>query len=329
MIRFQTLAFSGVVAVTLVGCELATDVELIEFSGLGQVSGVVYRDQNGSGVFDEGDVPLDSVAVAVAPPGSNEFAGSTVTDSTGTFTLDGIPAGTYELRTDLLDMLGDTVEVLEAPPVTYAVNSGDTVQLRLGVTYPTLTISQVLAAPSGRRVFTQGIALNARDPFGDGVVHFQAGSTYLRTTDVERAPLGAGDSTKVLGSTATSLGRTVLTGVTPLVLIPSAVVPLPIELTTGSAADASSGVLDAALIQIRDANIQSVTDLGQGAYRIRANDGSGPVDIEIPGYLAHDGTDLVPGRTVTRATGLLRPASDGGDWRIHLRNSSDLFVSGS
>jgi hypothetical protein len=182
-------------------------------------------------------------------------------------------------------------------------------------------------------VFTSGIALNARPNNSDGQVHLEGATAFLRATNVARATGGgivqAGDSVRILGRTAVDNGQPVLDDVTAIVLIPSATVPLPEELTTAEAASAGDGALDAALVNVRHAEITDTATV-DGDFHVWVDDGSGPLELVFRSFLAVDPGSFPADGTaqVARATGLLSPFDDGGSvrWRLLPRAGGDVAL---
>jgi hypothetical protein len=86
----------------LVACDI--DPEQAPPLGLGErgsITGQVYFDANGNGVFDPvgGDTALPSVAIELAARGdSARLIASTTSDADGGFTFEGVPTGTHEIR---------------------------------------------------------------------------------------------------------------------------------------------------------------------------------------------------------------------------------------
>ena len=70
-------------------------------SGTGKVTGQVFFDSDGNGVFDpvRGDDLLSGATVTIAERGdSTRVLASTTTDANGAFSLESVPVGTHELR---------------------------------------------------------------------------------------------------------------------------------------------------------------------------------------------------------------------------------------
>lgn len=321
---------AGVGAIFLLGvagsCLDATDVQLLQLPDAGVVVGQAYLDLNGNGIADAGDTPMRNAPVALVTPGTNAVVRDTAADSLGIFLFRDVPFGTYSLRLDSV-ALGDSLTVV-GTAVNVTIDFGDTLQLNLGATYPTLSLAQVRAAAAGRRVYTHGIALNARASNGDAAVHLQEGSAFLRATNVQPVNVVPGDSVRLLGRTATGNGQPTLDQVTAVVLRQNAVF-LSVPLVTIAAADgANGGALDAALVRIGVAEIGDTSTVG-GHLRFWAHNGSDSLEIMLRDFLLIAPTPAIRPDTVVRvlrATGVLVPYVDasGARWRLLPRGPADI-----
>jgi hypothetical protein len=314
-------------AASLAACMDATDVELLRIDASGSVTGEVYLDLNRSGQPDGGDQPLAGVPVVLLPLAGGAAVAEEETDAEGLFVFNDVPVGSYELDV-APEVLGDSL-VGVGPRGRIHIALEEPAEAVLGVSFPELTIEEVREAPPGRRVFTTGITLNPRQPFSRGQVFLKGGSAYLQTNGVGRDPeVVVGDSVRFLGRTSVQDGRPALADVTPIVLVRQAQVPLPLEISTGDAADADSGTLDAALVQIQDADVSEGEVVGED-YHFTVNDGSGEVEVVLRAFLGFavqpEGGDLVQ-----VATGMLAPHDDGSGtirWRLIVRAASELVLA--
>ena len=310
-------------------CTDATDVELLEIAGSGVLFGQVFLDLDGSGALSAGDELMVDVGVELRAASGADVVETTATDSLGVFTFSDVPLGAYRLAVGS-DVLADSLEMLTAAdPVL--IQLGDTTQVNLGTSYPMLSLEEALAAEEGQRVFTSGIALNSRVNFGDGQVHFSGASGFLRALDVERSPVAPGDSVRILGRVVTDNGRPALQEVTPFIIVQQAVLVLPEESTTGEAASADGGALDAALVRIRDAEITDTSTTVDGDFRFWAVQGVDSVEVLVREFLALN-TSVIRPDTVVRLdqlTGLLSPFDDGTGsvrWRVLPRGGTDVVL---
>lgn len=307
-------------------CTDATDVTLLEVDATAAVTGVVYQDNDGDGLRTGIDQVREGLTVVLLAGGGVEVRDA-VSDSLGRFVFLEVPTGAYTLRIPERT-LGDSLDATPEAAEALSLSRGDTARIDLGITYPSVPVEEVSGLAPGTRVFTSGIALNARLPFGDGRVHVRGASGALRAVDVERVSLATGDSVRLLGRTAVDGGRTVLGDVTAFVLVSQAAIPAADDLSTGAAASAGGGAFDAALVRVRDAAILDTATVNEDLH-VTIDDGSGPIEMVLRSYLSFDTRTLQPDTVfaVARATGLLVPAEAAGGtvrWRLFPRGSADL-----
>lgn len=315
--------------IVLGSCGDVTDVELLEISGSGLLGGQAFLDLDGSGDLSPGDTFIEGVEVLLLASNEAEAVDRATTDSIGAFTIFDVPLGTYRLRIAPA-ALADSLESLQNGD-SVTVDFGDTLSVNIGASYPMVSLSEAKAAPAGTRVFTSGIALNRRLSFGDGQVHLSDGSTYLRTINMDRTSLAPGDSIRVLGRVVIDNGRPALDQGTPYTLVQQAALVVPVDVETGTAADADSGDLDAALVRIQNAEITDTATTVDGDFRFWADDGSDSVEVVIREFLGLTTSTFRPDTIIRidRMTGLLSPVDDGSGsvrWRVLPRSGGDVFL---
>jgi hypothetical protein len=291
-----------------------------------EIAGVIVLDANGSRTVDSSDPALPGVRLELRLANTGALAATTVTAAGGIFRFREVPVGEYRLG--LVDgALGDTLELLNFTRDPFTLEAADSLVFGLSLTYPTATIEEARALPPGRKIFTSGIALNPREPFGDGVVHLQGDSLYLRATDVARGSLNVGDSVRFLGRTGRSAGQPVLQDVTPFILVSQAAVPRRPTVTARDASSAGGGRLDAALVRLQTAEIADTATDAAGDYLVTARDGTGSVVVVFRSIFPVSRTFLNPDSVIfTSVTGLLRPAvsGEGVQWRLYPRFPDDV-----
>jgi hypothetical protein len=149
-------------------------------------------------------------------------------------------------------------------------------------------------------------------------------------TEVALVDLQVGDSVRVRGRTAVSVGQPILTDATIFRLVPRVTLVFPVNLTSSQAATASEGALDAALVRIDNAVITAAQQMPDGHFHVTANDGTGPVVVVLRNFLGFNLGPIVPGTTqFTFAIGLLVPTADGvGNvtWQMTPRAGGDIDV---
>jgi hypothetical protein len=292
---------------------------------MGNVAGITFLDLDGNGAANAGEAASGIEMLLVV--GSGGIAGGATSDSTGLFVIDSVPVGSYRLLVNR-STLPTGARVLAGDSLSFVLAAGETVRQPVHVSFPTFTLAEVRALPPGLRVFSFGIALNARSPFGDGVVHLQSESAYLRTINVARAGFQAGDSLRVLGTTARSESQPVLTDVRPIPLVSQAVLVRPTDVRSRDAASARGGALDAALVRVRGAVVTDTVTAGADLLLI-ANDGTGPVEVLLRDFLNFNRAAFEPDSVLlSEGVGLLVPTQSSGAlrWRLTPRGSGDLVL---
>lgn len=323
-------ALAGMAAVLLaaVSCTDSGQVSLLQVDATGSVIGLTYLDNNGNGIVDNVDKPFPRLTVLLTAARGGAPVASAVTDTSGVFRMSDVPVGDYRVGLDAASV-GDSLDV-SGGGADILVRRDSTSQVELGVSYPLLSLEEVRTSPPGRKVFTSGIALNPRPNFGDGVVHLQAGSVYLRALNVARASIATGDSLRLLGRTGSDNGEPVLDEVTPFVLVNIATIPVALERPTSTAADAEGGKIDAALVRVRSAEIHDTSTV-DGDFHFFVDDGTGPLEVVFRSFLQAN-TSLIRPDTVLRvkeATGLLTPVAQptgGIRWKLLPRAGGDVTL---
>lgn len=312
---------------TALGCEeVRNPANPIEVDATANVVGVLFLDLNGNGRIDATDSPVRNWTVTLVGPNGSTVAES-LSDSAGVFRLLKVPAGQARLELDS-KRLADTLQVFGlALGQTYTLARGDSVAVSIGFTYPKIDLAGVDTLPTGRRVFTEGIALNTILPNGPRELHLRAGSKAVRITNIVRRQISAGDSVRALARRATEAGVPILTDGDFFTLRAAVEDPLPLPITTGRAATADGGAVSAQLVRIRNADLISAANVDNDVV-LTADDGTGPVQILVRAFLGADASFFKPdSMRVQEATGLLVPyrtAAGQTGWRVALRVGTDL-----
>jgi hypothetical protein len=97
-----------------------------EGSGYSSVSGAVFIDENGNGVFDEGDYPVAETTVYLTDQADTTVYATSVTSSAGTYQFDTLPGGGYRVKHAVPDGYEKTTDdsvPFNVPP-NFAYNFG-------------------------------------------------------------------------------------------------------------------------------------------------------------------------------------------------------------
>lgn len=318
--------WAAVCCAALAGCEGGGAHPSIVVDAAANVRGVLFLDLNGNAQLDVADQPVKGWPVKLVGPNGGTVA-TAVSDSIGIFQFGEVPTGRVRIDVDRAG-LADTLGVFGLSlGANFDLAEGDTTTVTVGFTYPTVALAAVDTLPVGRKVFVDGLALNAIGSTGPRELHLRSGAEALRVTNVVRRAVSPGDSVRVLGRRGVETGVAVLTGA-DIILVRSAVAdPEPIELTTRDAGTARQGTVGADLGRIRNADlISSRNELSDVVLTV--DDGTGPTEILIRSFLGADASFFnADSIRVREATGLLVPyqtAAGQLGWRLATRGTVDL-----
>ncbi|MFN8021235.1 MAG: SdrD B-like domain-containing protein [Acidimicrobiales bacterium] len=107
------------VTTSLTAAQHRTDVDL-SYAGTGSIGDRVWYDRDGDGVSDSGETGFGGIDVTVTwrgpdglPGGGDDVVFTTTTDSTGTYLVDHLPAGTYTVTVDSADLPAGAVPTFD------------------------------------------------------------------------------------------------------------------------------------------------------------------------------------------------------------------------
>ena len=307
------------------GCDNAGEDRLLGIEATGVVAGVVYFDGNATRQLEDDEERLAGIRVGLVIAGTRDTLASATSDDEGVFTLSDVLVGNYRVVVDSTTV-GDSALVARVDTADLSVRPGDTLEVDIAISFPLLTVAEVLALPLGEKVFVDGIALNGWETFGDSTIHVADTSGTLRAVRAGPGPIFSGDSVRLRGAIVTRNGRVALDldRATPMVLA-IAELPAPDTVTTAVAATAGDGGLDAGFVRIDSARVTDTTTVGDDLV-VTVDDGSGALEVVLDGDIAFAPEPfLVPGADL-RASGLLVPAGSGV-WQVKLRADADVEVT--
>jgi hypothetical protein len=289
----------------------------------GVVDGIVYLDRNGNRFLDGADTALSNLPIRLVAMGTRDTTARASSNAQGFLRLSAVPIGTYRVVVDTI-LPGDSIRVTRVDTTVITLIPNDTVTVRVNVGFPQLTLAEARAATPGRKMFVAGVALIARNLFGDTTLHIADPTTAVRLTAVRTALVGPGDSIRVLATRSSRDGQPTLDRGTIFPLATDAQLPVH-PLTTAAAASASGGQLDAALVRITDAVVEDTATV-DGNRRLRVNDASGPLEVRLDTIVGFRGPVLAPDTVGARLDvfGLLVPVGPGA-WRLKPRAPSDVI----
>ena len=256
----------------------------------GDLSGVVYRDDDESGDFTEGvdaGAPGVTVRVYSGTDTSGEPRATTVTDGEGRFGFEGLRAGPNTLVFDhpeTIEIVGGATQQVEVQPVGVTE-----LEVRFEGTL-LVSIAEAREAPDGGAVEVEGVVLADQ-----GTYDFQGRDTYIQdgTAGVRLWSLDgdlgleAGDSVRVSGSMGTFNDERQL-DVTTLTVLGTGTVPAPRPVT---AAQINSFEFDGQLAVTGAVTVVSVQVFGFDAHNVTVEDEAGDtfiVRMESPNEIPSD-----------------------------------------
>jgi hypothetical protein len=209
------------------------------------------------------------------------------------------------------------------------------VDVLIGVGFPHVSIRAArTTVPIGRKVWVEGIVLNAPSNFRDTTMHVQDTSAAIRATRVASTGAVASDTVRVRGTISTRAGQRTIDLVTTFVVGP-AFLPTAPTVTTAQAASAVSGTRDAQQLVVLLATVSDTNNPSQGPngeFRMTVNDGSGALEVLLdptadPAFRYPPQGSLpglfIPGNKFD-ITGLIVPTGTPGVWRLKPRSAAEL-----
>ena len=184
----------------------------------------------------------------------------------------------------------------------------------------TVSIETARAMSAGQTVRIHGVALNGWASFGDGIVHVADATASIRVRMMETSFIEAGDSVQFVGTLSLSAGQPLITSVSSTNFGVSANPLTPQIITTGEAAEARGGELDAALVKVFGARIDAITTVGSDTH-VTVDDGTGPVTVILDRDTGISSSGYSTGESID-VQGVL--AASGTRWMLKPRSSSDV-----
>ena len=308
--------------VALAACSNAGEDRILGLDATGVVTGTVYFDRDGNRALDFGaDIPMRDIGFRLMVQGGSEDFGTATSDVGGFFSISRVPVGTYLLQVDG-KTVPDSMQVVRFDTSAVSLTAEDSAKVYVAISFPIVSVAQARAAAPGDKLFIEGTALNDIAAFGDGTIHISARSGTIRATRAFGFAL-AGDSVRLRGTIATLNGQPVLNDAAVYVLGLGAG-PRPQLLTTGRAASADGGGLDAALVRISSQAIVDTATVGEsGDFRAVLDDGSGPVSVILDRDIFFNLAPYAVDSVIT-TTGLLVPTGTGS-WVVKPRSPNDVL----
>jgi len=327
----RTAGHRGALAIWLIGalaaCQNSGSSLGFDLSRTAAINVLLYLDRDGSRTPTSLDTSFAKARVALLYRGTTDTVRAVQSSAIGIARFDAVPVGQYRV-TVVPSSIGDSIVVAAIDSADVTVSAQDTAQsVLVRLSYPEVTIRQARALPLGKRAFIRGVVLAGVQSFRDTTSHVSDSSGQIRLTRVAlKGGLtgnNPGDSVSVLGVASSRAGQPTLDQ-SLLTRIGSRPSPIPFSLSSATAATASGGLLDAALVQVIGVTISDTVAVSPD-FQVTASDGSGPVKIILDANLPFPRTIFRPGRSMN-VKGVLVPDGLGG-WTLKPRDGSDVVFN--
>ncbi|HEU5219007.1 MAG TPA: hypothetical protein VFU23_10120, partial [Gemmatimonadales bacterium] len=271
---------AGGLAVVAAGCGNAGSDLGLNPPATNAITAQVYLDRDGSHTPTPADTLFPGARVSLRPLGGGTAIQTVTSLVGGVARFNGVPLGEYTITVDQAS-IGDSISVaaIDSSHVKVALADTNTIVLvRLG--FPEVSIRQARLLPIGRRVFIRGVILAGVQSFRDTTSYIADTSGQIRLTRVSlRSGTGnnPGDSVSVLGVSSSRAGQPTLDNAL-ISKFGQRTPPVPLAISTATAANASGGLLDAGLVIITGAIISDTSTIAPD-FRVVGSDNSGPVTV--------------------------------------------------
>ncbi|TVP74298.1 MAG: hypothetical protein EA352_11000 [Gemmatimonadales bacterium] len=301
-LRPALVAGLAALALTLTGCADETSAPF-DFSGEGELDGLVYFDSQRTGIFDpsDGDDPLSNVALEIRERGTTRaFQGSQVlTDSEGRFEVTGLPPGTHHLWVDSATLPEGVL--LCQNPLSVSVYRFETAGVLVGGEPVCLiSVQEAKELSTGEFVNIRGVVTSAPSELRSNAdyTYIQDGSAGVRvfgSLGSAGAELQRGDRVTLTGTTGSFNNDAQITSPTIEEVEPDFGELAPEPTTTQALAEAGPDMrapLQGRLVVVRGAELTRGFTTG-GNRNGLVDDGSGPVEVRVETGLSGSGDETI------------------------------------
>ena len=311
-------------ALVLAACEPAGTDLGFGSEATGEVGVIVYLDRDGSGTPTPLDTLYVGAMVSLQPRAGGVAIATVTTNAEGVAFFPAVKFGDY-LITVSSTSIGDSLVVARINPDSIRVSSAtNQVATAARLAWPESSIREARARAPGTPVFVRGTILVGTPFFSDLSAHLSDTSQALRMTGLTLlgglAGNNPGDSVVVRGIVGQANGQPILSSAR-LIRVATRPAPIPIPVTSGVAASAQNGALDAALVNLTSITISDSMTIAPD-FRVVASDGSGALTIILDSNLSFNRLAFAPGRIIN-IRGVLVP-SGLGSWVLKPRVPGDV-----
>lgn len=311
-------------ALVLGACEPAgTD---LGFGSLetGEVGVIVYLDRDGSRTPTPLDTLFQGAVVALRPLAGGTAVVTATTNVEGVALFPEVSFGDYKITVTAAS-IGDSLVVARVDPDSIRVSPATSqIGAVVRLAWPELSIREARTRPQGTPVFIRGTILVGIPFFSDLSAHVRDTSQALRMTGLTllggQTGNNPGDSVVVRGVVGQANGQPILSSAR-IIRVATRPGPIPVPVTTGVAASAQNGALDAALVNLTSITITDSMTTAPN-FQVVASDGSGALTIVLDTNIPFNRLAFAPGRIIN-ILGVLVP-SGAGSWVLKPRVPGDV-----
>jgi uncharacterized protein YdeI (BOF family) len=331
-------ASNPVVAAPYRSTELTTEFRYAWLAG--EVSGRLYRDDNGSGAYEAGqDLAAAGITVRLTSVGEPSLVGMavasaavelmTVTDADGLFAFTALRPGTYRVDVELLP----TMMIEGGSSFTLEVGPGEDASLDAVFTGTLrIDIEEARNAADGQTVSVEGI-VTWHPSFDTRQIFLQDGTAGISAFDANGPVAAAGDRVQITGQRSAFDGEVQIGSVASFVNLGPEGEPDPRPVT---AAEINAGTFQGELVTL-DGTVEQVDVLSFDNQMILLRDGAGdPFALRVDSRTGTASTDWTVGETYALTGVLGTDTNESGTdievdhpHRIETRGPSDIVAGGS
>jgi len=314
-------------------CGNAGENRLLSVATSGVVKGLIFFDMDGNLVPGAGDDSVRNIHVKLVDKNSGDSVAAAVSLISGSYRMGGVPVGTYRIVVDTTP-LADTARVVKLDSTEVTVRPNDSSQVLIAVSYPHISIARARSAavPLGRKVFIEGITLNALNTFTDTTVYVQDTSAAIRAARIRSTSVQAADSVRMRGTINVRAGQRTIEDVTVFLVNPLFQLPLAQTVTSAQAASAAGGTRDAQQLRVHYVTVTDTLPV-PGGFRLMVNDSTLTGALEVLLDVTAFNLPTCPGASCIYnpgkrfdIIGLATPTSTAGIWRLKPRSVADAVA---
>ncbi len=289
----------------------------------GDLSGRIFRDDNGNGTFEPADdTPAGGVPVALRKAGTAIEIASTSTDPSGLFTFSGLRPGAYVI--DITPF--QTITIVGGDSVNATVTADVTTNLDILFTGNlVITVAEARQAAAGEVVTVEAV-ITWQNQWDARVYFFQDGTAGMSAFDANGPTLQVGDSVRLTGERAAFRGEEQISPVTSLEILGNVGEPAPRPV---SGNDINGGQFQGELVTI-DATLDSLQVFSFDNHMLFFTDGGAVIfTVYVDSRTGVGSTDWTTGQVYSIVGVLGSDDRNTLQYRVELRQPSDAVLGGS